>query len=125
MFIPFPESLDDVHILLIDVLKDLTFLPDAHVSYVEHHCARYQMAYNLTSKLELEKKSHLQMCFSIEISQVNLVLNFSELPLPNQDDSYQCETLYKAYAEDNTVLVNLGEHEVVTFLLQILVIVIC
>ena len=65
------------------------------------------------------------MGFSIEISQVNLVLNFSELALPNQDDSYQCETLYKAYAEDNTVLVNLGEHEVVTFLLQILVIVIC
>ena len=65
------------------------------------------------------------MGFSIEISQVNLVLNFSEFALSNQDDSYQCETLYKAYAEDNTVLVNLGEHEVVTFLLQILVIVIC
>ena len=83
------------------------------------------MAYNLTSKLELEKKSHLQMGLSIDISQVNLVLNYFELALPNQDHSYQCETLYKAYAEDNTVLVNLGEHEVVTFLLQILVIVVC
>ena len=125
MFIPFPESLDDVHILLIDVLKDLTFLPDAYVSYVEYHCAGYHMAYNITSKLELEKKRHLQMGYSIEISQAKLVINFSELALPNQDHSYQCETLYKAYAEDNTVLVNLGEHEVVTFLLQILVIVIC
>ena len=125
MFIPFPESLDDVHILLIDVLKDLTFLPNSYVSYIQYHCTGYHMAYNLTSKLELEKKSHLQMGLSIEISQVNLVLNYSELALPNQDHSYQCKTLYKAYAEDNTVLVNMGEHEVVTFLLQSLVIVIC
>ena len=77
MFIPFPESLDDVHILLIDVFRDITFLPDAYIYYVEYHCTSYHMAYNLTSKLELEKKIHLQMGFSIEISQVNLVLNYS------------------------------------------------
>ena len=38
-------------------------------------------------------------------------LNFSNFPAPSRDDTCQCEILFAAYADNNSILVDLGEFE--------------
>ena len=99
-----PDSLSDVNIRLADVLEDLATSPFPNISNVDYNCQSRGINFNLKTQI-----SNTSLPDHFHVSDVAIYLNFSKFPLPNEDDTYQCQILYAAHSENNKVLVDLGE----------------
>ena len=64
------------------------------------------MKFNLKAQI-----SKISLSGHFHVSDIAMHLNFSDLPLPNEDDTCQCQILYDAHSETNKVLIDLGEFE--------------
>ena len=68
------------------------------------------MTFFLKAEISLIKNKFLSKDFNFaEIKNANMFVNFSNFRTPSQDDTYQCEILFAAYADNNSILVDLGE----------------
>ena len=68
------------------------------------------MTFFLKAEISLIKNKLLPEDFNFaEVKNANMFVNFSNFRTPSQDDTYQCEILFAAYADNNTILVDLGE----------------
>ena len=68
------------------------------------------MTFFLKAEISLIKNKFLSKDFNFaEVKNVDMFVNFSNFSTPSQDDTYQCEILFGAYADNNSILVDLGE----------------
>ena len=61
---------------------------------------------NFILKAQISKNS---LSDHFHVSDVAMHLNFTDFPLPNEDDTYQAQILCAAHSETNKVLIDLGE----------------
>ena len=95
----FSESLTDEKISAIDLVNDLAESRYPYVSYIEYHCYSEGMTIYLKAEVSLIKKKSLPKDFNfVEVKNADVFDNFSNFSTPSQDDTYQCEILFAAYA---------------------------
>ena len=98
------DSLSDVNFGLADVVEDLATSRNPYTSYLDYNCQSRGMNFILKAQI-----SNISLQDHFHVQDVTMHLNFSEFPLPSEDDTYLCQILYAAHSETNKVLVDLGE----------------
>ena len=79
------------------------------------------MTFYLKAELSLIKNKNLPKYFNfVEVNNADMFLNFFNFPSPSQDDTYQCEILFAACGDNNSILVDLGGFEQHSMLLLVL-----
>ena len=92
-----------------------------YVSYIDHHCRSEGIKLYLKAEISLIKNKHLPKDFNfVEVKNADIFVNFSNFRTPSQDDTYQCEIFFAAYADNNSILVGLGKFEQHSMLLLVL-----
>ena len=86
------------------MVEDLATSRDPYISYLDYNCQSDGMDFNLLAQI-----SNISSQDNFLVQDVSMHLNFSDFPVPSQDDTYQCQILYAAHSETNKVLVHLGE----------------
>ena len=86
------------------MVEDLATSRDPYISYLDYKCQSDGIDFNLLAKI-----SNISLQHNFQVQDVSMHLNFSDFPVPSQEDTYQCQILYAAHSETNKVLVDLGE----------------
>ena len=86
------------------MVEDLATSPVPYVSHVDYQRQSRGMNFNLKAKI-----SNISLQDPFHVSDVAMHFNFTDFPLPSEDDTYRCQILYAAHSETNQVLIDLGE----------------